>query len=141
LLGGRALWVVPLFFVTMMAAGGAWAMAGVDLPLVEIGIGFSVVALGAMVALQSRFPVVAAAILAGMFAVFHGYAHGTEMPASASGFRYGAGFILATALLHCAGVGSGLALGLLADRHKTWVAGGGAMAVAGIAMLSAMILH
>jgi urease accessory protein len=129
--------------VTMMAAGGAWAMAGVDLPLVEIGIGFSVVALGAMVALQSRFPFVAAAILAGMFAVFHGYAHGAEMPVSVSGIRYSAGFILATALLHCAGVGSGLALGLLGDRHSTWVAqtGGGAMAVAGVAMLFATVLH
>ena len=94
LLGGRALWVVPLSFVTMMAVGGAWGMAGANLPLIEFGIGFSVVALGAMMALQWRFPLAIAAVLVGLFAVFHGYAHGAEMPASASGFRYGAGFCL-----------------------------------------------
>jgi urease accessory protein len=143
LLGGRALWAVPLSFVAMMAVGGALGMADAHLPVVEAGLGLSVFAIGAMVALQWRFPLAIAAALAGLFAVFHGYAHGVEMPASVSGIRYGAGFVLATALLHCAGIGLGLALGLLADRHKARLAqaGGGAMAVAGIAMLSAMISH
>jgi urease accessory protein len=143
LLGGRALWAVPLSFVAMMAVGGALGMAGAHLPVVEAGVGLSVFAIGAMVALQWRFPLAIAAALAGLFAVFHGYAHGVEMPVSASGIRYGAGFVFASALLHCAGVGLGLALGLLGDRHKARFAqaGGGAMAVAGIAMLSAMISH
>jgi urease accessory protein len=118
-------------------------MAGANLPFVEIGIGFSVVALGAMVAFQWRFPLAVAAALVGLFAVFHGYAHGAEMPVSASGIRYGAGFIFATVMLDCAGIGLGRALDLLADHHKTRAAqaGGGAMAVVGIAMLSAMILR
>lgn len=143
LLGGRALWAVPLSFVAMTAMGGALGMAGAHLPVVEAGVGLSVFAIGVMVALQWRFPLAIAAALAGLFAVFHGYAHGVEMPVSASGIRYGAGFVFATALLHCAGIGLGLALGLFADRHKARLAqaGGGAMAVAGIAMLSAMISH
>lgn len=141
LLGGRALWAVPLSFVTMMAVGGVLGMAGANLPFAEIGIGCSVVVLGAMVALQWRSSLAIAATLVGLFAVFHGYAHGAEMPQSASGSRYGAGFILATGMLHCTGIGLALALGLLDSRHGTRIAqaGGVAMAMAGVAMLSGMI--
>jgi urease accessory protein len=118
-------------------------MAGAHLPVVEAGVSLSVFAIGGMVALQWRFSLAIAAALVGLFAVFHGYAHGAEMPVSASGIRYGAGFVFATARLHCAGIGLGLVLGLLADRHRARVtqAGGGAIAVVGIEMLSAAILH
>jgi len=136
-LGGRALWLVPLSFVTMMVVGAALGIAGVALPHVEIGIAFSVVALGAMVAFQWKFPLAVAALVVGLFAIFHGHAHGAEMPDSISGIQYGAGFVLATALLHCAGIGVGVALGQLAERSKVLVvqATGTAMAIAGMAML------
>jgi len=85
-LGGRALWLVPLSFVTMMVVGAALGIAGVALPHVEIGIAFSVVALGAMVAFQWKFPLAVAALVVGLFAIFHGHAHGAEMPDSISGY-------------------------------------------------------
>jgi urease accessory protein len=91
LLGGRALWAVPASFVAMMAAGGALGMAALDLPFVEIGIAFSVVVLGAAVALNLSMPLSAAISLAGFFAVFHGFAHGAEMPTGASGLSYAGG--------------------------------------------------
>ena len=105
-LGGRALWLVPLSFVSVMMAGGALGMAGVAMPFVEIGIGLSVVVLGLAVAFGLHLPTAAAMALVGLFAIFHGHAHGAEMPESASGLAYGAGFVLATALLHALGIGS-----------------------------------
>lgn len=102
-----------------MAVGGALGMTGVALPYVEIGIAVSVVALGVVLAFQWKFPLAVAAVLVGLFAIFHGHAHGGEMPDAASGVEYGAGFVLATALLHCAGIGLGLAIGLLADNLRT----------------------
>src|SRR4051812_2435979 len=114
--GGRALWLVPLSFVAMMALGGALGIAGVNIPFVEVGIGLSVVALGAAVALRLDMPVAGAMAFVGFFAVFHGYAHGAEMPDTASGLAYGAGFVLAMALLHGAGIALGLALGTFAGR-------------------------
>ena len=110
-LGGRALWIVPLSFVSVMTLAGIAGTAGVALPFAEIGIALSVVVLGLAVAFQLNVPTVAAAALAGFFAVFHGYAHGAEMPASMSGLSYGLGFICATLLLHATGVGLGLAMG------------------------------
>jgi urease accessory protein len=110
-LGGRALWLVPLSFVAMMAVGGAFGMAGVNLQLVEIGIALSVIVLGLAVAARLHLPTVAAMALVGVFALFHGHAHGAEMPDTASGLAYAIGFILATASLHAAGICLGLALG------------------------------
>jgi urease accessory protein len=109
-LGGRALWLVPASFVAAMAAAGLAGMAGVGLPYVEAGITLSVVVLGAVVALRLTMPVAAAMALVAFFAVFHGYAHGIEMPETASGLAYGAGFVAATALLHGIGIGLGLTL-------------------------------
>lgn len=135
--GGRALWLVPLAFLGMMIAGGALGAAGVGLPYVEAGIALSVVVLGAAVALRLDLPTTLAMALVGVFAVFHGHAHGAEMPETASGLAYGAGFIGATALLHAVGLGLGLALG----RTQTPLGGrlaqgaGGAMALAGVALL------
>ena len=107
-LGGRALWLVPLSFVAMMVVGGAFGMAGSACRLVEIGIGLSVVVLGLAVA-GSVSPAGRGRDGAGrLFALFHGHAHGAEMPESLSGLEYAAGFVLATALLHAVGIAIGL---------------------------------
>ncbi len=109
-IGGRALWAVPLTFVAAMAAGGALGIAGLPLFLIEQGIATSVLLLGVLIALAVRVPLALSAPLAGLFAIFHGYAHGAEMPANASGLIYATGFMLATALLHGVGIGLGIAI-------------------------------
>lgn len=108
-LGGRALWQVPTTFVLMMAASGMLGFLGISLPLAETGIAGSVLILGILVALASRLPLAASIALVGVFAIFHGYAHGAEMVAEVSAFWYSLGFMLTTALLHSAGIGIGLA--------------------------------
>ncbi len=139
-IGGRAVWLVPASFVAAMTAGGAMAVAGLHLPLVEAGIALSVLVLGGLVAIGRGAPVALAMVLVGGFAVFHGYAHGAEMPESAGGLAYAAGFALATALLHAAGIASGVLLGRWTGRGSAVmrVAGGlaamaGAFLVAGLA--------
>jgi urease accessory protein len=137
-LGGRALWLVPASFVAAMAAAGLAGMAGVGLPMTEIGIAASVVVLGGTVALRLAMPVAAAMALVGFFAIFHGYAHGLETPETASGLLYGLGFVSATALLHGLGIAIGLALGRLDGafgRNLVRVAGSVA-AVTGIVLLA-----
>ncbi|MGE0008170.1 MAG: HupE/UreJ family protein [Parvibaculaceae bacterium] len=137
-LGGRALWLVPASFVAMMAVGGMLGIAGIGVPFVEIGIALSVVVLGAAVALSWNVPVAAAMTLVGVFAIFHGHAHGAEMPLAASGLAYAAGFMLATAILHAIGIGLGLSIGALARSHSHRITqvGGGAMALAGVGILA-----
>jgi urease accessory protein len=140
-LGGRVLVLVPASFVLAMAAGGALGVAGIALPWVEFAITLSVIVLGAVVALRVSAPTIAAMALVGLFAVFHGYAHGAEMPAAASGLAYGAGFMLATALLHAAGIAIGLLIGRpdhVIGRRLVQV-GGGAIALAGIVILVAAV--
>jgi urease accessory protein len=109
--GGRAVWVWPAAFVGVMLVGGALGIAGVAVPLVEPGILASVVALGLLVALAADLPVAAGAAIIGVFALFHGHAHGAEIPETAGGLEYLAGFAIATALLHGAGIGAGLLVG------------------------------
>ena len=104
-LGGRAIWLVPLAFVGTMAVAGASAMAGWHVPFVETGIAFSVLAIGAMIALRVHVPTAAAMAAAALFAIFHGQAHGAEMPPSLSGLWYAVGFVAATTLLHGVGIG------------------------------------
>jgi urease accessory protein len=111
-LGGKARFAVPATFVAMMAAGGAWGMAGMPLPFVEIGIMTSVVVLAGVAVLRWNASLYAAMALCGFFAVFHGYAHGAEMPTDAAGFTYALGFMMATAVLH----GAGLVVGSLMAR-------------------------
>lgn len=136
-LGGRALWAVPLSFLTMMVAGGVAGMGGMVLPFVEIGIGLSVVVLGAAVALRLHLPTVTAMALVGLFAIFHGHAHGAEMPGTASAFEYALGFVLATAGLHGCGIGLGLVLDKMGEATGGRISrvAGSAMAVAGLAIL------
>jgi urease accessory protein len=106
-IGGRAIWTVPATFVSVMAAGGLLGMSGVRLPFVEYGIAVSVLALGSALFGARRLPIVAAMCFVGVFAIFHGHAHGTEMPHFAHPALYAAGFSLATAALHIFGAVSG----------------------------------
>lgn len=110
MVGGQALWVVPAAFVGTMAAGYMLALFGVALPFVEPTILASVVVLGLLVAAAVTLPVGVGVILVGIFALFHGYAHGGEL-GLASVLPFGLGFAIATALLHVAGIGIGLVLG------------------------------
>jgi urease accessory protein len=137
-LGGRALWLVPATFVGVMAIGGVLGVAGIGVPFVEVGIALSVIVLGAVVAFRIQAPTALAMAVVGLFAVFHGHAHGTEMPETAAGAAYGLGFMLATALLHTAGIGFGVLLGRAAERRGALVtrAAGAAAAVAGVALLA-----
>lgn len=138
LLGGRAIWLVPASFVALAAAGGLLGVQGVPVPFVEFGISASVVLLGLAIALQARLPLGWTVGLVGLFGLYHGYAHGAEMPADASGFAYGAGFLAATAMLHIAGIGLGLGIAHMARRSATRFAqaGGTAIALAGIVLLA-----
>jgi urease accessory protein len=140
LLGGRALWLVPATFVAVMALGGAFGAAGYALPYTEVGIALSVVVLGLAVALRVSLPTLAAMALAGVFAVFHGHAHGAEMPQNLSGYEYAAGFLAATALLHGAGIALGLGMGRSSapGARRVAQAAGGAMALAGVVLLAAV---
>lgn len=137
-LGGRALWAVPLTFVALMAAGGALGIEHVAIPYVETGIAPSVIVLGLVVALQVRWPVAAAMALVGIFAIFHGHAHGEEMPIDASGAAYAAGFMIATAILHIVGITIGMGIQTIGTAywHRTAQVSGVAMALAGVALLT-----
>jgi urease accessory protein len=125
----------------MMAFGGVLGMAGIGLAYVEVAIGLSVVVLGIIVAARVNPPAAIAMALVGFFAIFHGHAHGAEMPETASGLAYGVGFILATALLHAIGIGVGISIGKAGQRYSRTISqiAGGAMALAGVAMLGAII--
>jgi urease accessory protein len=140
-LGGRALWLTPATFVLVMAIGGALGVAGVNVPFVETGIALSVVVLGAIVAMGVKAPVAAAMGIVGLFAIFHGQAHGAEMPDNAGGLAYAAGFLIATAFLHLAGIGLGAAIGRAGERYGAAVTRtvGGLAAFAGVGILTGVL--
>ena len=140
-LGGRATWLVPATFVLVMALGGALGVAGINVPFVEIGIALSVVVLGAVVAFNVKAPLAAALGVVGLFAIFHGHAHGAEMPENATGAAYAAGFMIATALLHVAGLALGYVVGRAGERQGAFVrrAAGGIAALSGIVILAGLI--
>ena len=137
-LGGSALWLLPLAFVGTMIVGGIVGYTGVPLPLVEAGIGLSVVVMGLAIALGVKLPTVAAMALVGLFALFHGHAHGSEGAELAQFLTYAIGFVIATALLHMAGIALGLGLDQLGKtpsdylRHAAGVTG----VLAGLSLLS-----
>jgi len=137
-LGGRALWLVPLSFVGMMAVGFLLGANGVTLPFVELAIGLSSVVIGAVAAWGKPMPVSAAIALVGAFAIFHGHAHGAEMPANAGGLQFALGFMTATALLHVAGIAGAVGVAKLAGRYGRPLAriAGVAFAVGGIGVLA-----
>jgi urease accessory protein len=106
-LGGRAMWMLPVVFPAVMAFGGALGVLGVPLPSVETGIAVSGVVLGLMVTFAVKPPLWVAAVIVGFFAVFHGHAHGTELPGSANAMTFSAGFVISTGLLHLCGIAFG----------------------------------
>jgi urease accessory protein len=133
-LGQPAIWRLPVVFPLVMALGGVLAILGLPLPGVEVGIAASAVVLGLMVALAARAPLWLAGLLVGGFAVFHGNAHGSELPPGADAVAYSAGFVIATGLLHLAGIGFGLLARWPAGQLAVRTAGG-AIALGGLAFL------
>jgi len=133
-LGAPAIWLLPVVFPLVMAFGGVLGIAGMPLPGVETGIAISAIALGMMVALAAKPPLWVAAVLVGAFAIFHGYAHGAELPIGADAVAFSMGFVIATGTLHLVGITFG---GL-----SHWRAGqiavravGGVIALIGLAYL------
>ncbi|MEO8600504.1 MAG: HupE/UreJ family protein [bacterium] len=125
-LGGRAKWLVPTSFVALMAVAGGVGMSGIALPMIEIGIAASVLILGLLIAFSVRVTPVVGACIVAMFAIFHGYAHGAEMPLLGSAWQYGIGFVASTAVLH----GFGLVLGKGLHKQGLWLRVAGAMLAA-----------
>ncbi|MEP0072177.1 MAG: HupE/UreJ family protein [Marinomonas sp.] len=123
-LGGRALFTVPVAFVGAMLIGGGMAVAGIQVPFIEQGILLSVILMGALLVGRTRFPTVVCALVAGSFALFHGAAHGLEMPLNANGALYAFGFASATALLHLIGLGFGNLIARLQVNVATRITGG-----------------
>jgi len=107
-LGMPAIWLLPVVFPLVMAFGGILGIIGIPIPAVEIGIAVSAIGLGALVAFAARPPVWIAAIIVGIFAIFHGHAHGNELPDAANPLAYSIGFVLATGLLHATGIAFGM---------------------------------
>lgn len=134
-LGAPAIWVLPIVFPLVMAAGGVIGILGVPLPGVETGIALSAIVLGMMVALAAKPPLPVAAVLVGAFAIFHGYAHGAELPPGTDAVAYSIGFVVATGLLHLTGIAFGQLARWPAGRMAVRVAGG-AIALAGVAFLN-----
>ncbi|MFT6985330.1 MAG: urease accessory protein [Psychromonas sp.] len=130
-IGGRALWAVPGTFVVVMILGGILGFSGVRVPFIEEGILVSVLILGVLIAGAFKLPLAYSVLIVGVFAIFHGNAHGAEMPATAIAALYIAGFALATAALHLAGIG----LAVLMQKTNMQTVNrfaGGAIALSGI---------
>jgi urease accessory protein len=106
-LGAPAIWLLPITFPLVMAVGGVLGVLGIPLPMPEVIIALSALVLGGAVALHLRLPFAAAAVVVGVFAIFHGHAHGAELPRSANALAYGIGFVVATGLLHLCGIAIG----------------------------------
>jgi urease accessory protein len=137
-LGNPAIWVLPVVFPLVMAFGGVLGVAGIPLPAVEVGIALSAIVLGAMVAFAARPPLWVAAVLTGVFAIFHGHAHGTELPAAANPLAYSAGFVVATGLLHVCGIAFGLLVRWPAGKVAVR-AGGVIIALIGLGFLTGIL--
>ncbi len=137
-LGAPALWLLPVVFPIVMAVGGVLGIFQFPLPGIEIGIAVSAIVIGLMVAFEVRPALWVAGVVVGVFAIFHGHAHGTEFPSTGNPLAYGLGFMLATGLLHLFGIGIGSA--------TRWPAGvwlirslGGLIAVSGVGFLVAAL--
>lgn len=132
-LGGRSLWLLPLAFVAVMAGGAGLAQLGLDLALVEVMIAVSVLALGSLVAGSIRVSAGVGVLTVSLFALYHGYAHGLELPEAGTPLTYAAGFVLATACLHLIGIGVGIGL-----RQSQWLTriGGTALTATGVYLLA-----
>ncbi|MEM9732407.1 MAG: HupE/UreJ family protein [Pseudomonadota bacterium] len=107
-LGSPAIFILPIVFPLVMAIGGALGILGMPLPMVEAGIALSGVVLGLLIAFAARAPLWVAAVIVGVFAIFHGHAHGTEFPDEFNAYGYAIGFVIGTGLLHLVGIGLGV---------------------------------
>jgi urease accessory protein len=137
-LGAPSIWLLPIVFPLVMAFGGGIAILGVPVPGVEIGIAVSAIVLGAMIALAARAPIWIAAIVVGAFAIFHGHAHGAELPPGSDAVAFSVGFVMATGLLHLTGIAFGLLVRWPTGRIAVRIAGL-AIALAGAVFLSKAI--
>jgi urease accessory protein len=133
-LGGRAMWTLPVVFPVVMAFGGALGVVGVALPGVETGIALSGIVLGIMVSLAAKPPLWVAAVIVGIFAIFHGHAHGAELPEAANALTFAIGFVISTGLLHLCGIAFGLLVRWPWGRVAVRV-GGVAIALVGFGFL------
>jgi urease accessory protein len=133
-LGAPAIWLLPVVFPLVMAFGGAIGMMGIPLPAVEVGIALSGIVLGLLVLFAVKAPLWIASVIVGVFAIFHGHAHGTELPNAFSPYGYAAGFVIATGLMHIIGIGIGF---LTRSSFGTYVvrATGALIAAVGAAFL------
>jgi urease accessory protein len=109
-LGSPAIWALPIAFPLIMTLGGVVGIAGAQLPFAEAIVALSGIVLGVLVALRVRLPLVAAVLIVGTFAIFHGYAHGRELPQAADPLAYAIGFVVATGMLHVCGILIGLTM-------------------------------
>ncbi|MEC7761014.1 MAG: HupE/UreJ family protein [Pseudomonadota bacterium] len=122
-LGKPAIYILPVVFPLVMAFGGALGVLGIQVPAVEAGIALSGVVLGLLIAFAVRAPLWVAGVIVGVFAIFHGHAHGTELPGAVNPFAYGIGFVVGTGLLHIAGIALGVLVGSTAGRVVVRAAG------------------
>ncbi|MEM6186947.1 HupE/UreJ family protein [Shewanella vaxholmensis] len=130
-LGGRAIWTVPLAFVTFMLVGGILGLYAIAVPFVEIGIALSVLLLGLAIAFDRQIPLLFAMPFVGVFAIFHGHAHGAEMPELASPVLYALGFLFGTAVIHLGGVMIGLGMQRMTGQRNLMRVTGAAIAAMG----------
>ena len=137
-LGAPAIFILPVVFPLVMAAGGVLGILGVPLPGVEIGIAVSATILGMMVALAARPPLWITAVIVGAFAVCHGHAHGVELPPGADAVAYSAGFVVATGALHLCGIAFGLLARWPTGRLAVRMAGS-VIAIAGLVFLGRLL--
>jgi urease accessory protein len=133
-LGAPAVWMLPLAFPMVMALGGFLSLVGIPVPGVEVGIALSAVLLGVVVTLEARPPLAVAAALVSVFAIFHGHAHGTELPPGQNGLAYSIGFVIATGSLHGVGILMGLMQARSAGKIVLRLSGAG-VAMAGLGFL------
>jgi len=137
-LGRPAMWILPVVFPLVMAGGGVLGLLGVPVPMIEPGIAVSSIVLGLLIALAVKAPLWVASIIVGAFAIFHGYAHGAELPSAANPLAYSVGFVISTGLLHLAGIAFG-ELGRFSWGKYVVRAGGGLIALAGVGFLTGAI--
>ena len=137
-LGWPAIWVLPVVFPLVMVLGGVLGIVGVPVPFVETGIALSAIVLGVLVAMATRAPIWAAAVIVGLFAIFHGHAHGTELPAASNPIAYAIGFVIATGLLHLTGIAFGM-LTRWPNGQYAVRAGGVVIAAVGLAFLTHIV--
>ena len=123
-LGNPAMWILPITFPLMMTIGAMMGLLGIPVPGIEVGIALSAIVLGCMILGEVKFSLVAAVVTVGVFAVFHGHAHGTELPPGQNGLLYSMGFVVGTGCLHAVGIALGLLYGIRSGRWALRIAGG-----------------